>query len=199
MTTETQAMIGAWAKRTFPGGDDLSPRHCLRLLEEVIELCLAAGAKHTDVMRTTAAQLEKAGAVMSLLGGLLDVSDSPDLDKVPEEMADCEIVLRVLAQRRGVDLQAEVDRKMAVNRSRRWAVDGDGTGYHVKEGDAMTLKELAAIGREMRAAQVEYFARRNPNLVKHCKDLERRFDRALDEVSRGPGLFDGDEREVPRG
>jgi hypothetical protein len=124
---ETQETIGTWAKETFPGGDDLSPRHAIRLLEEVVELCLAAGARPHAIR----------GAALGVLGHREDhrsYAESPD--KVAFEIADVEIVLRVLAHRRGVNLQAYVDRKMQVNRSRRWKANGDGTGYHVKDGAA---------------------------------------------------------------
>lgn len=53
--------------------------------------------------------------------------------KAAEEIADVVTVLFRLAERLGVDLFAEVDRKMAVNRSRTWALDGSGHGYHVRE------------------------------------------------------------------
>jgi hypothetical protein len=134
MSIETQQTIGNWARATFPGGDDLSPRHCVRLLEEVVELCLAAGARYRDIHVAVASVLEKDGAVMSLLGGVMDVAGGTcDPGKVPEEMADCAIVLDVLAERRGVDLRAEVDIKMARNRKRTWRVGADGTGYHTSE------------------------------------------------------------------
>lgn len=50
-----------------------------------------------------------------------------------EEMADVVIVLYRVATRLGVDLHGEIDKKMAVNRARKWALDGSGCGYHVKE------------------------------------------------------------------
>ena len=52
---------------------------------------------------------------------------------VGAEMADVQVVLWAMAHRRGADLQAEVDAKMAVNRAREWVSRGDGTGWHVKE------------------------------------------------------------------
>jgi NTP pyrophosphatase (non-canonical NTP hydrolase) len=121
--SETQETIGRWARATFPGGDDQSPRHCLRLLEEVVELCRAAGASRRKVLDTI---------TLTLAGGSFRKLDPPD--EIAEEMADCAIVLAVIAHRRGVDLQAEVDEKMRINRSRTWRSHGDGTGYHVKEG-----------------------------------------------------------------
>jgi NTP pyrophosphatase (non-canonical NTP hydrolase) len=120
---ETQESIGRWARDTFPGGDDLSPRHCLRLLEEVVELCLAAGAMPFEIDQCVVDELNK----------YMDWSRThPEPEKVAEEMADCEIVLQVLAERRSVNLQAEVDRKMKINRARTWDVREDGTGYHKK-------------------------------------------------------------------
>jgi hypothetical protein len=41
--------------------------------------------------------------------------------------------LNELAARMGFNLAEEVDRKMAVNRSRVWNLDGSGHGYHVRE------------------------------------------------------------------
>jgi hypothetical protein len=122
---ETQRTIGQWAKETFPGGDDLSPRHCIRLLEEVIELCLAAGAVPAEI-------LDAAYRCGWPSGFQYRTARPESPEKVAREMADCAIVLDVLAERRDVDLQAEKDAKMAVNRGRKWAMNGDGTGYHIK-------------------------------------------------------------------
>lgn len=51
--------------------------------------------------------------------------------KAVEEAADIVIVLFRLAERRGLDLMDEIDRKMAINRARKWNV-ANGHGYHVK-------------------------------------------------------------------
>ncbi len=53
--------------------------------------------------------------------------------KAIEEAADVVIVLFRLAARMGHSLMAEVDRKMAINRTREWAKTADGHGYHVRE------------------------------------------------------------------
>lgn len=50
---------------------------------------------------------------------------------VAEEAADVLILLYRIAERSGEDLLAALDRKMSVNRQRRWARSGDGTGRHV--------------------------------------------------------------------
>lgn len=118
---ETQQSIGAWARATFPGGDDLSPRHVLRLLEEVVEACDAAGATWVEIIKTIMEHRPD---------DQCSGSRYPQPEKVAEELADCQIVLFVVAERRGINLQAEVDSKMATNRARSWASNGDGTGYH---------------------------------------------------------------------
>lgn len=41
--------------------------------------------------------------------------------------------LRALCEHLGTTLEAEIDRKMEINRSREWKVDGTGHGYHVRE------------------------------------------------------------------
>ena len=48
-----------------------------------------------------------------------------------EEAADVVIVLMHLAENMKKDLFMEVDRKMAINRDRRWTLDGNGHGQHI--------------------------------------------------------------------
>lgn len=52
-------------------------------------------------------------------------------DKLPEEIADCVITLYRVCEELGVSLAEEVDKKMAINRSREWKLNGDGTGQHL--------------------------------------------------------------------
>lgn len=52
--------------------------------------------------------------------------------KAPEEIADILIVLYRLANRMGVDIHNEVNRKMEINRARKWEMDNTGHGYHVR-------------------------------------------------------------------
>lgn len=123
MHQETQESVHRWIDETFPGTDPESPRKALRALEEMIELCLASGA--------TPDQIDEAvyRDTLHLRGN--ETSREPT--KIPIEAADVLIVLYGVAGMRGFDLHAEVDKKTAVNRARRWAARGDGTGYHVKE------------------------------------------------------------------
>jgi hypothetical protein len=66
--------------------------------------------------------------------------------KAGAEVADIVIVLYRLATRLGIDLHAEIDRKMAINRAREWKLDATGHGYHVrpKGTDAPVAAEAAA-------------------------------------------------------
>jgi NTP pyrophosphatase (non-canonical NTP hydrolase) len=50
-----------------------------------------------------------------------------------KELADVQIVLFQLAGSLGINLQAEVDRKMAINRKRSWHLHGDGTAQHIPD------------------------------------------------------------------
>lgn len=56
-----------------------------------------------------------------------------DPDEWMAEAADCIITFYWLASILGRDMNDEVDRKMAINRSRRWLAHGDGTGHHTKD------------------------------------------------------------------
>lgn len=65
---------------------------------------------------------------------LLRALSTDDNDpKAASEIADVVIVLYSVAELLGVDLHTEVDRKMAINRARRWSLDGTGHGYHVRD------------------------------------------------------------------
>lgn len=65
---------------------------------------------------------------------LLKAMDEFDHDdpKVYEEIADVAICLSYLAESVGCHIGVQVDRKMAINRSREWVADGRGNGYHKK-------------------------------------------------------------------
>jgi NTP pyrophosphatase (non-canonical NTP hydrolase) len=58
----------------------------------------------------------------------IKANDKPEIGR---EAADVVILLHRLVALAGMDLAAEVDAKMAVNRARKWKPAGDGTGGHV--------------------------------------------------------------------
>lgn len=135
---ETQRSVGEWINQTFPGTDPESPRKAIRALEEMVELCLASGA--------TAAEVNEAVECALLRCGQSERERRKQPDKIPVEAADVLIVLYGVAHMRGFDLHAEVDKKMLINRSRRWAVRGDGTGYHVKEPATEVCATCSGLG-----------------------------------------------------
>ncbi len=55
-----------------------------------------------------------------------------DLLQTANECADVVICLHRLVNDLGCDLQELVDRKMAINRKRKWQPDGNGHGKHIK-------------------------------------------------------------------
>lgn len=134
---ETQQTVGEWIDTTFPGTDPESPRKAIRALEEMVELCFASGATANEItLAVGKALFEGRGPEFTWDTGEEDFRDvsQPEPDKIPVEAADVLIVLYGVARMRGFDLHAEVEKKMAVNRSRRWKANGDGTGYHIKDG-----------------------------------------------------------------
>jgi hypothetical protein len=125
--SETQATVYGWIQETFPGTDPESPRKSIRALEEMVELCLASGASPVEIRYAIERAINSAWSI-----SINRFEHRPTPDKIADEAADVLIVLYGVAGMRGFDLHAEVDRKMAVNRARRWAANGDGTGYHIK-------------------------------------------------------------------
>jgi hypothetical protein len=57
------------------------------------------------------------------------------LEPSAEEAADIMILLYGWAGKVGVDLLAEVDKKMLKNRHRKWNIQPDGTGRHTKDSE----------------------------------------------------------------
>lgn len=83
---------------------------------------------------------------------LLEHVTADDLHpEAAEEIADIVIVLSRVMTRLGVDLQAEVDRKMATNRARKWRLDGTGHGYHVKDDDEISKPSETPVARPRRS------------------------------------------------
>ena len=54
-----------------------------------------------------------------------------DLSEIGREAADVMILLYRLVDQFGLDLDGEVQAKMAINRARKWSAKGDGTGSHI--------------------------------------------------------------------
>lgn len=105
MRMENQATVAEWADATF--GPTTPWRAFERMQKEYWELrdkVYAIGANEGDAF-----SLEDARA----------------------ECADVLITLYRVAEALGCDLAVEVDRKMEINRKRKWVVDANGHGQHV--------------------------------------------------------------------
>lgn len=82
----------------------------------------------------------------------------------PVEGADVMIILMRLFERMGTTWQAEVDKKMAINRTRRWVIDGEGHGSHVKVDPVDHIEIEARVLGAIIA---------RPWLIGHCEELGR--------------------------
>lgn len=117
--TETQHTIAAWADATFGPVSSLTSiaERAMVELRELVEKCRA---------------LDEAIAGDGEFAG----NGEYDPRHATEEAADVVIVLSRLFVELGVDMHAAIDRKMAINRARRWTLDGNGHGHHVEDDDA---------------------------------------------------------------
>jgi NTP pyrophosphatase (non-canonical NTP hydrolase) len=125
---------GRWSVATFGLTPEGSAAQELRLLSEVVELCLAAGASPHAIESEVTRAAVRAGALPSTM--FASDRSQPRPEKIPEEMADTLIVLAQLAYRRGIDLGGETLKKQDRNETKRtWKSNGDGTGRHIEPPD----------------------------------------------------------------
>lgn len=74
---------------------------------------------------------------------LTAVTDGTTDEKIREECADVVICLMKVCAMHGGDLQSEINKKMAINRARKWKFDASGCGYHELESNTRNaLREL---------------------------------------------------------
>lgn len=96
--------------------------------ETIYAWSLATFGPVNPVAKGARANLEMAELLRELM-----FSGAPDAERVLDEIADVVIVLASLAHHFGGDVWVAVERKMAVNRRRRWRIDGDGVGSHLDD------------------------------------------------------------------
>lgn len=106
--------IESGAHFTRPAG------HAVRLLREVVELCIAAGAVEWEVARAAMIEIDKARDRREIGG---------DPAKVPEEFADCQMLLDVFAHHAGINKHVEVRKKLDVLWERDWQAGTSGALY----------------------------------------------------------------------
>jgi hypothetical protein len=128
--TSTSQIIG-WMAESEPfdvarwhveaGGTFTWPKsHALRLLREVIELCIACGAKASEITSHVDAEFAKADDKKEWGGDSL---------AIPEEWADCALLLEVFRSHAGIERHQEVREKLKVLWDREWAPDPGGALY----------------------------------------------------------------------
>ena len=172
---ETQETISAWAEETFgPAGSNL--RVAARANEEMAELLrhLSSDPAHPKAPEEAADVVIVLSRLATRLGckvppapslrrkcraSLYAVHANANLQKVLEFteacprhvdtakcIEGCFDSLSALCERLGTTLQAEIDKKMQVNRARVWKLDGTGHGYHQKpeERYKAALREIVA-------------------------------------------------------
>lgn len=133
--SNTVNIIGQWYRRAFAEaaarqGLIAEPKTgplALKLLEEVIELAFALGVDTALLHRQFNAALNKEHLKSLREGNRLDVVD---------EMADCTIVLTVLAEIAGVPLETvseRIEAKSDINEAREWDVNIFGSLSHRKK------------------------------------------------------------------
>ena len=93
--------------------------HALRLLEEVIELCVASGAQLNDIFFRSNGAIDKEFKKHGKL-----VIAAPE--NMKEEFADVQFLLFILAGFAGVDINVECINKYEILLERKWEVDKDG-------------------------------------------------------------------------
>lgn len=96
--------------------------HALRLLREVIELCAAAGAESGEIGQAVVLELDKARRRGELTGEC-------SFADLPQELADCAMLLEVLARHARINLARAVREKLEVLWNREWQADRGGALY----------------------------------------------------------------------
>lgn len=95
--------------------------HALRLLREVVELCVACGADRARIQKAILEELDKA----TMRGELGTYTE----EGMAEEVADCEILLTVFKHYFFYDQEQEevaIMRKLGICKERKWEADLDG-------------------------------------------------------------------------
>lgn len=123
LNCETQETIIDWAERTF--GETTEQAALRRCALEFAELARALGWLNLSVQihRALEAGPDWEGNVIT----------DTERSNAREECADVLITLYRVMQTLGGDLHWAVDNKMVTNRARKWRVNPDGTGVHIKE------------------------------------------------------------------
>lgn len=110
-----------WHWHVANGGHFKRPaNHALRLLREVVELCVATGASPDEIGFATCAEIDKA-VMRNEIGG--------NPAAVPQEWADCAMLLEVFSKHWRIDEYKEIRQKLDILLERKWQADAGGALY----------------------------------------------------------------------
>lgn len=136
---EDEMTIGSWAEENFGRPNILAVlrRMCDENLEAMEECIVSNPATRTmfQAMRQGLKEMDK-----YVLPGEELHRKTPI---IAEEMADCYIVNCHASKVLNVDLQSYIQRKMEVNRRRKWKQNTDGTGQHIGNIDEDIINATA--------------------------------------------------------
>ncbi len=120
------------------GGNFNTPgSHAIRLLREVVELCMAAGAQEKDIILHT-----KLEAIRQK--NKSDFNENGNPDSLPDEWADCKILLDLFAHYSNIDRVNAVHTKVDILWNREWQADKDGVLWRPTTKNGSNLLETLA-------------------------------------------------------
>ena len=129
MDQKLATLVNNW--HSVNGGHFERPAgHALRLLCEVVELCIAAGAQPAELTETVQSEMVKATSKGEWLGE----DDLINFFTIGEEWADSAILLEVFRNYAHIDGDTEVEDKHQVLLGRDWEVDRDGVLWRPGKG-----------------------------------------------------------------
>lgn len=110
--------IGRWHEES--GGNFNNPAgHATRLLREVVELCVAAGADFNEITQAVQSEIRKAQ----------DRGDHADHYAIPSEWADCAILLKVFEHYAEINGHVAMRNKLDILWERKWSAANSGALY----------------------------------------------------------------------
>lgn len=117
LTQGQMEWVRKWRKEN--GGHFANPKaHALKVLEECIELCVAAGAEHNEIISLAHNELMK------------ERTRNPyevfQINNVEEEIADILLCLAALVIEAKIDTYAAIDSKIPIIEQRKWTPDKNG-------------------------------------------------------------------------
>ncbi len=101
-----------------------SKYHALRLLNETVELCIAAGANGTDIFESVYSEINKE---ISKHGEL-----KPSPETILDEVADVAILIEIFAHHTNTSIDDAVANKLKILYNREWRIDEHGVIWRKK-------------------------------------------------------------------